>query len=213
MTFRSIPQEVIDAASKEVVRPFFAVDLEFDSPNELHFWSGYGDLVRGGVTYTGAGELLQISEIRESSDIASNGATITLSGIPSELITLALDEPYQGRVCRIWLGVIDFDLALPSNLLIDTGDYLLLDSDTQLDLTSQGPSAFFELFTGYMDQMNIEDGPSTATIAVSIENKLIDLERPRVRRYTDNNQKSRFPGDLAFEFVTRIQSESLTWGS
>lgn len=214
MTHRDLPQEIINASAEAVVRPFFAVDLEFDSPNALNFWNGIGDLTISGTTYTGAGELLNISEIRESSDIAANGATFTLSGIPSDLISLALDEPYQGRVARVWLGMIDYRLTEPSFLLINATDYLLLNTDgSRLSIRANQPQVFFELFTGYMDQMNIEEEPETATISLSVENKLIDLNRPRVRRYTDNNQQGRYPGDLAFEFVNRIQDEELTWGS
>ena len=214
MTHRDLPADLISASEKEVVRPFFAVDLEFDSPNALYFWNGYGSLSLGGNTYVGAGNLLNISEIRESSDLAANGATFTLSGIPSDLIALAIDEPYQGRVARVWLGMVDYSLTEPSFLLLNGTDYLLLESGgSRLSIAATQPETFFELFTGYMDQMNIEEGPETATISLSVENKMIDLNRPRVRRYTDNNQQGRFSGDLAFEFVNRIQNEDLTWGT
>lgn len=208
---RSILTEIIDAANKTVVAPFFAVDLEFDSPNELRFWSGVGDLVVGGVTYVGAGNMLSVSEVRESSDLAANGATLTLSGIPSNLIDLAIGEPYQGRIARINFGLIDYDLLESAFLLKEDGDGLLLESGGRIDLRVTQPANFFNLFSGYMDQMNIVDSGDTSTIALSIENKLIDLERPRVRRYTDQSQQSRFPGDLAFEFVNRLQSEEVTW--
>lgn len=210
---RTIPLETINAANKPTLRPFFAVDLSFDSPNELRMWSGYGDLTIGGTTYTGAGQLLQVSDIRESSDVAANGATLTLSGIPSSLISLALDEDYQGRLCRIKFGLIDLEL-LDAVLSIDGTDLLLINDDGDfLDVSVSQPASFFDLFVGYMDQMNISEGPDTSTISLSVENKMIDLERARSRRYTDAGQQSRFTGDLAFEFVTRLQGESIEWGA
>lgn len=210
---RTIPLETINAANKPTLRPFFAVDLSFDSPNELRMWSGYGDLTIGGTTYTGAGQLLQVSDIRESSDVAANGATLTLSGIPSNLINLALDEDYQGRLCRIKFGLIDLEL-LDAVLSIDGTDLLLINDDGDfLDVSASQPASFFDLFVGYMDQMNISEGPDTSTISLSVENKMIDLERARSRRYTDAGQQSRFTGDLAFEFVTRLQGESIEWGA
>lgn len=213
MTGRNIPAEVIDAATKPVVRPFFAVDLELDDPNQLYFWSGIGDLTIGSVTYTGAGELLNVSDIRESGDISAQGATLSLSGIPSNLLTLALDEDYQNRICRIKFGLIDFDLISEGYLLLEEGSYLLLDADgSRLDLRQTQPASFFELFTGRLDQMNISDSGETATISVSVESKLIDLERARNRRYTDKAQQDRFAGDVAFEFVNRLQDEDLQYG-
>lgn len=208
---RSILDEIVVAAAKKAVAPFFAVDLEFDSPNELRFWSGIGDLTVGGATYTGAGNMLNVSEVRESSDLAANGATLTLSGIPSSLISLALDEPYQGRVARINFGLLDYDLLEDALLLKEDGDYILLEDGNRIDITVSQVANFFNLFSGYMDQMNIVESGDTATIALSIENKLIDLERPRSRRYTDQSQQSRYSGDVAFEFVNRLQSEEIEW--
>lgn len=102
---RALPNTISEAVGADRINVFWACDLEFDAPNSLHFWSGLGDLTIGDVTYTGAGDLLGISELRESSDIAAYGATLTLSGIPSELVSLAKNEPYQGRAAAIHFGV------------------------------------------------------------------------------------------------------------
>ena len=80
---RGLDNSIKTAIEEESLRVFIAVDVLLDSPNELYFWSGVGDLTYEGITYTGAGELLQISDIQESSDLAAKGATLTLSGIPS----------------------------------------------------------------------------------------------------------------------------------
>ena len=63
-----------------------------------------------------------------------------------------------------------------------------------------------------MDQMTIAEGPETSTIALSVESRLIDLERIRTRRYTSEDQKRRFPGDLGLDFVNSIQDKELFWG-
>ena len=209
---RGLPTDIIAAINSQSVHPFFAVELLFDSPNELYFWTGIGDLVLEGITYTGTGDLMQISEIQESTDIAAKGATLTLSGIPSALLSLAYDEPYQGRVCKIKFGMIGEGVESGSFLLINDTDYLLLnDVGDRLDISSKGPANMFDLFVGTMDQMNISEGAETSTISLSVESKMIDLERARIRRYTDANQQARFSGDLAFEFVTRLQDEKLDW--
>lgn len=210
---RAITQEIINASAKATVRPFFAVEALFDSPNELRLWSGYGSIVIEGNTYTGAGELLKVSDIRESSDIAANGATLTLTGIPSSLVSLAIAEPYQGRVCKLKLGMIDETLLDESRLLISDTEFLIVGGTTdKLDLSVTQAGTFFDLFIGYMDQMNIVEGAETATITLAVESKMIELERARTLRYTDAGQQSRFSGDLAFQFVNRLQNETLTWG-
>lgn len=206
---RSLPATITAEIAKDSLAVFWACDLMFDSPNELYFWSGVGDLVLDGNTYTGAGDLLNISELRESSDIAAYGATLTLSGIPTSLIDLAIAEPYQGRQAIVKFGVVtggDGFLLSEDGMLIsqENGGSIILEDNTTTYTA-------FTVFTGEMDQMNISFGPETVTISLEVESRLIDLERARIRRYTDADQKSRYPNDRAFEFVTRLQSENLEW--
>lgn len=178
---RSLTTSVSTAIGQSVVEPFFAVDFDFAS-GPLYLWSGYGDLVIGSKTYLGAGQLMNLSTVEETTEIEAKGATITLSGIPSSFLSLALTEQYQGRECRIYLGIVS------------------------------NPSDYMEVFTGELDQMNISEDASTSTIAVTAENVLIKLERPVVRRFTDQDQKSRFPTDKGLEFVASLQDKEIYWG-
>ena len=178
---RDLQTSVSNALDDEVVYPFFSVDLNFLTQS-LYFWTGYGELEIDGTTYLGAGHLLQISSIEETSEIAARGATLTLSGIPSETLSLALSEPYQGRLCKIYFGF------------------------------TSAPADRAEIFSGYMDQMNIDEGADTSSIQLQVENKLIDLERQRVSRYTSAYQKSKYPGDLGLDFVESLQDKQVVWG-
>lgn len=204
---RDLSAALSGSLEDNVVYPFFAIDLEFDSPNTLRLWTGYGTLVYDGVSYFGTGELLGISSVEETVEMAAKGATLTLSGVPSEVISLALQEPYQGRVCKINFGMFATDNLLQE----DATSYILLQDGAKISLESQQTS-LTEVFTGYMNQMNIEEGPDSSTIQLSVENKLVDLERPRVARYTSAYQKDKFNGDLGLDFVESLQDQKLTWG-
>jgi len=205
---RTLSDGIISVLTAEAIQPFFAVELFFNTQT-LRFWTGLGNLTVGGETYTGTGQLLQIGEIGETAQISARGATLTLSGIPSNLISLALNEPYQGRLCKIFFGAIDANRAY---LTDESGNYILAEDSSRIDLSTGNPNEIVEIFSGYMDQMNIEEGAETSTIGLSVESKLIDLERPRVFRYTDQNQKSRFPNDKGFEFVEDLQDKRFNWG-
>jgi hypothetical protein len=181
---RDIPAQLLGNLSDNVVHPFFAIELNFDS-GPLRLWTGVGTLTYDEQDYVGTGTLLAISSIEETSEIAVRGATLTLSGVPSEVISLALTSPYQGRVCNIYFGAKDKTLNTVS-------------------LTS--------VFSGYMDQMNISEGQDTSTIELQVENKLIDLERARVARFTSSYQKSVYPQDLGLDFVESLQDKDIVWG-
>jgi hypothetical protein len=173
MASRDITTIVENALDGEVIEPFFAVEMFFDTQT-VRTWTGVGEATIDGNTYTGTGELLGISQIEET----------TLTGVPSDLLSLALQTPYQGRVCNIYFGVVN--------------------GNTYSSLT--------EIFSGFMDEMNIDEGPDYATIELKVENKLVDLERARVRRYTSEYQKSKYPNDKGFDFVEAIQGKPVLWG-
>jgi len=204
---RDLSTAISSSLEDGVVYPFFAVELEFDSPNTLRLWTGYGTLVYEGVSYYGTGELLNISTVEETMEIAAKGATLTLSAVPAEVISLALQEPYQGRVCKIFFGMFSTDTLLQE----DSVSYILMQDGAKIGLEAQ-ETGLTEVFTGYMNQMSIEEGPESSSIQLSVENKLVDLERPRVARYTSAYQKDKFAGDLGLDFVESLQDQKLVWG-
>jgi hypothetical protein len=203
---RDISSTTVAELSKEVIAPFFAVDLDFDSA-PLYLWSGYGDLVIDDKTYLGAGQFLDISSIAETTEMEAKGASITMSGIPSSFLSLALQEPYQGRECRIYFGVV----LGSKGILQESGSFLLLE-DGGLFLTEDSGVNLTEIFSGELDQMNIEENVDSAIITVTAENVLIKLGRPIVRRFTNEDQKSRFPNDIGLEYIASLQEKEIFWG-
>lgn len=168
------------------VLPVLMFYADFPS-GAVRCWSGYGNLVWDGNTYTGVGNFGGVSKIDESSDQSAKGIVFTLCGIPSALIATALGEAYQGRVCSLWLATLDSSFAPVAD-----------------------PYLFF---SGRMDVMEIEDSGDTATIRLTGENRLIDLNRPRSRRYTHEDQQIEYPGDLGLEYVPGLQDKKLYWGN
>lgn len=190
------------------IQPLFAVQLMLDT-QPLYFWTGLGDLTIDGITYVGTGQFLAISEMEETAEIAAKGAVITLSGIPSELLSLAISTPYQGRLCKILFGAINSNKQY---LKQENGDFVLTEAGGRIDITDGYDAPAINLFTGYIDKMDIDEGPETSTIAMSIESRLIDLERPRIFRFSDQNQKTRYPTDKGLEFVEDLQDKKFNWG-
>jgi hypothetical protein len=203
---RDLSVNTIENISENVVYPFFATELRFDG-NIVRMWTGQGTLVLSdGTEWVGLGQLLNISSIEETSEMSVKGASISLSGIPSDLLSLALSEPYQGRIAKIYFGTFQ-----QGSILQETSDYILLQDGSRINLESTS-TGFNELFSGYMDQMNIEESGDTATIEMMVENKLIDLERARVARFTSGYQKSVYPGDLGMDFIEDLQDKRVSWG-
>lgn len=206
---RDLPSALSDELELSEVTIFYAIELFFDT-STLRFWSGLGELSFGGETYVGSGNLISISSVEENIDISAKGATLTLSGLPSDMLSLAISEPYQGRKCKIYFGVRGANV----NYLQQEDGSLVLNEDGSGIITSvlDDADVASEIFSGYIDQMNIDEGPETSSISVYVESRLIDLQRPRERRYTSESQKSRFPNDRGFEFVEDLQAKKFQWG-
>lgn len=182
---RTLTSAMQNAATADLVRPIFLVQMAFPTAN-LNMWSGIGDLTVGGVDYIGAGNLLSVGDISESTELQANGIRLSLSGISGALITKARDEDYQGRELKILLGAMD------------SGNSMIADPVV--------------MFSGFMDTMTISDAGETAIISVTAENRLIEFEKTRVRRYTAEDQKIDFPNDKGLEYVAEMAEKEIVWG-
>lgn len=87
-------------ARADTLRSAVLVEAEFDS-GDVNLWTGYGDISVGGLTYTGAGTLMNIDQSAESLEMRANGFSVTLSGMSSSIISIALAEAYNGRPVKV----------------------------------------------------------------------------------------------------------------
>jgi len=158
--------------------------LDFDSA-PVYLNTSAHSIIYDGNTYLGAGQLGSISRIDEKSEIEATSLELGLSGIPTEYISLALQEKYQGRQVKIYLAILDSDYQLQG-----------------IPLT---------LFVGKMDYMQILLS-DTATISLVCNSILSDWSRPRVRRYNNEDQQIEYPNDKGFEFVQQSVEKEIVWG-
>ena len=149
-------------------------------------WTGYGEITIGSDTYYGIGDYGSLSVVRETEKLQAEGVSLTLSGIPNNMVSDALLQSYQGQNANIYFGTL---------------------SDGQL---TQQP---YLLFGGKMDVMTISQGAENSAINIQCENHLAELRRTKVGRYTDQDQQSRFTGDTSLRFVDAIQQDKeILWG-
>ena len=173
---------------------FFSLKATFDS-DTIFLWSGYEDLVlptgNGGAneTYLGSGDLIRISEIRETRELKSDGISIQLSYITPKLMTIATTENYQNRPLEIRMGFMDAQ-----------------NKDTV--------AGTIIIFKGRTTNISINDDPTNPTIEVQAENRMTDLSRPSNFRYTNESQNfiSGATNDTFMRFVKSIQDKEILWG-
>lgn len=157
------------------------------------------------LTFTGAGDILQISSVEEVGGLQANGITVQISGLANDFITYALDSNYQNGPLKVFIGF--------HSVVSGSANYIQADSDGYPML----------IFSGHMDGMKVVDEGETASITVSAESRLADFERTNANRYTFENQVTRgkqfssgvvvgTQPDTALAHVTEIQRKVLQWG-
>ncbi len=182
---RVLTPEVAAALADRDLRPVILFEGEFAS-GWVRFWSGLGEILWAGETWTGAGTLLGLGAIEETSAVVAGGTSVSLSGVPSALVQRAIAEARQGLPGRVWIG-----------LLTEAREII---ADPVL------------AFAGRLDVPEITDDADACRITITYESRLIDLNTAREWRYTHESQQALHPGDLGFEYVTAIQDREIKWG-
>lgn len=183
---RNLSSAMQTALAGAVVRPVLLVQQEFRGAT-VNVWTGVGPLVWGSKTWLGVGDLLGVSELEENADVSAKGVNISLKGVKSSDITLALAGMARNKPGKIWLALLDASGSVIANPKI--------------------------MFSGKLDTCVIDDGADTCTISIALESELIDLERPREVRLTDQEQQKRFPGDRGLENIAALQDANIPWGA
>lgn len=183
---RSLTAGMIAELQKGTVSPALFVSVEFVS-GFIYAWSGTGNVTWNGHTWQGVGSMGNISAITETGELAATNLTLSLSGIPSDLIGKALDECRINKTASVWFGFLDSS----GNVIADP----------------------YQSFSGRVDVPQIDEGGKTSTISITVESCMNDLQRARGSRYTQDDQQLVSPGDLGFSFVPATQNWTAKWGA
>lgn len=166
------------------VSPYVTVELDFpDGP--VRASSLPFDITLGGHVYYGVGILGDISSISEGAEQRSYGVSVKLSGIPLSFVEYISSQRVQGRPMTIGLGFTNENEQL-------IGSHVVIG-------------------TWLMDTLDIAVGKQ-ASVSIAGESLMIDWERPRMRRFTDADQKAHYPGDRGLEHVAEVASKEMVWG-
>lgn len=192
---RNLDTAMATAISAKFLCPIVLVDLDINNET-LHIWSGVGNFPWNGNTYTGVGDLGQVTPAREGIDIQANGASLSLSGVDPALVNAALSDIQLGAPATIWLGAVN-------------------EQSLQLE------GAPVVMFSGLVDapsvnmaipDPNATDGvPAQAAITIPLESRLAMLGAGQQRKYSRADQNLTYPDDTAFIWVSLMNYLALKW--
>ena len=107
---RALTAALAAAFKAKTVFPVAFFEGEYAS-GTLRLWSGVGDYEWDGKTWLGAGELLGVAPIEETSDVRAVGFAVSLSGELSSILSINLGQARQGLPGRVWIGAMEPDIV------------------------------------------------------------------------------------------------------
>ena len=182
---RTMSSGFLAAIKSSNILPAIFVTATFKT-GPIYVWTGYGSITWNSHTWLGVGKLGSVSSIEEASSISPKNVTLTMNGFDSTLLTDVLSEFQVNAPVTIYLGMFDSSNALIADPV--------------------------NAWAGRMDQPVIDVSGTTAIISISCENRLLAMNTPAVRRYTNDDQRLDYPDDKAFSFVNGLAEVQINWG-
>lgn len=188
MSERNITEDIKDELEGDILAPIFLLRASFPD-GEVFVWTGYGTLNWDSQNWEGLGEFISLDLATETLDGSSQGSSVTVGGIDSDMFTGVTMGEYQGGSAKIYLGMLNQETGA------------VLDSP-------------YLLFSGTLDSDECEDSGDTVSLKINIEHRMSDLLRAREYRYTDQDQQTLHPNqnDKGLEFVGSMVDVDLKWG-
>jgi hypothetical protein len=182
---RSLTSATTTAVTSSHVPLCVFVELTLPS-GTLRFTNAGHAMQWDGETWLGAGNLARVEPITEVASAQAAALNVQFSGIDPAYVSAILDDHYQGNPARIWIATLNNEMEpLDAPVLV---------------------------FQGRMDEPYVTIG-ETAEVQIALENRFADWDRPRLRMYSDADQRARHPGDRFFEYIASMESTSIVWGT
>lgn len=188
---KSLPTGYQTALDSSHVSAVMFVECQFN-PTPAYFCTAGHTMTWGGHDWVGLGSILSVAQVEEGEGLEAFGVEVQLTGVPSALVSLALQEHVQGKRLLLYLGLLNTDGA---------GGWV------------GGANPTLE-WSGFIDRMAIQDSGEASIIVLTAESKLASLLGNGVRRYTNEDQQQMFGADdLGMEYVAQMAQKTLIFPS
>lgn len=162
------------------------------------FCSAATAITVNGITFTGLGDLLSISNITQNVKSTSQDLTISLTGIDGSNTGMVLSADIKGSVVEIWRGFLDYN-----NQILSIG----------------GVQQFFKRYQGIINNVSIQEGwdeearTRIATCSVACASfKVILQNRISGQKTTPVLWQNTYPNDTSMNRVPVITAQYFDFG-
>lgn len=162
--------------------------------NPQRWWLGYGDLTAGGQTYNGTGDVITISAMNITYGMSAGMVRFSIPNASPEMVARCDDQANEvnNRTCRIFYQLFS---------MVERGD----------DHAGRLIGDPIAIFTGRMRDMRSTSTPDSRSIELEAYGRLSRQGKPAYGRWTDADQRARYPGDTGLALLASLRDKSLVW--
>lgn len=192
MPSRNATTDVLNEIAKPRLKMFHLFKGAFDS-GTLFLTDSVRNIVFQGNTYIGLGYFISFDTIEEEADLQTTGVNVTLSGVPSEMVSLVINQDLVDKTLTIHRGFLD-----------DSGNVI---PDPLLIFDGQTDGGTFN------EAIDSDDGEpdGKAVITLTAVNHWVDFDKINGRRTNHKEQLNLFPDDQIFSGVADLVDKVITW--
>lgn len=185
MSVRTLTPALITLLGQDDLVMVLLLELLYSTP--IRAASGTSNIDHFSQTFLATGMLGQVEPIRDTARELT-GLRFALSGVPPEQIAQALTYSARNVPAKMWLAFSTVDAR---------------------QTIVEAPL----IFSGALDQMTINDDPSSnaATLAVTAIHMGKVFSRPRAYRYNESDQQRASPGDTSMRFMVSQANHKDVW--
>lgn len=190
MTIHDIPDDVLRRGD---VACTILCEMDFRTRPQ-RWWLGYGDLTAGGVTYKGTGDVIKISALGITYGMSAGMVRFSIPNASPEMVARCDNQASEvnNRLCRIYYQVFS---------MIERGD----------DHAGRLLGDPIAVFTGRMRDMRSTSTSEGRDIELEAYGRLSRQGRAPYGRWTDADQRARYPGDTGLALLASLKDRAVTW--
>lgn len=180
---RNLPPALADEVEKSSLRPFLALYIAL--PDPVRVFTGVGEINLNGQTYIGGAGIGSLEMIQESTDGSATGVKASLFEVPADLAGDISANAKQGVAMEVYCGAFDESF--------------------------QGIVGVQMIWRGRLDTFEVTDSGTSLSVTINGESRMRDQRRPSVKRFTDEYQQRKYPGDKFFQYVAQMAEVPVLW--
>lgn len=167
-----------------VIRPVFFVEMDLDD-GAFRACTTDRNIIAGGRTFYGLINIASISDYSIQTGTTAPSMKFTLTQIPPDMSDYVANENTRNKPVKVYIMLFD-EAGQPLTDLI-------------------------MWFGGTIDSLTVEIG-AVLTISASASSRLINWAKSVNSRYTNEDQKSKYPDDNGFIFMSALANLKIAWG-